>query len=94
MSSLVVLLSALLESLGDSVLSVLVRESAEGDPLSALGVLEDLGGSSLDDLSSGLLVAGLHLSLGLGDDGGVNLLVEVFAGLGFVGGEALVPLRE
>lgn len=65
-----------------------------GDPLLSLGVLEDLVSTWGDNLSNWLGISGGLLSVWVGNDGLVDLLVDIFAGLGFVGGEALVPLGE
>jgi hypothetical protein len=78
----------------DSGLSLFEVKSSESQPLLSLGVLEDLSLTVGDDLSDWL---GISLSLNsvwIGNDGLVDLLVELFAGLGLGGGEALVPLGE
>jgi hypothetical protein len=84
----------LLESGGNSDLSFLVGESEMSDPLSALGVLLDKALSLGDNLSNWLCVSSLLLSVWVGKDGCVNLLVELLAGLDLVGGDAFVPLGE
>mmetsp|Transcript_13174 Transcript_13174/g.22336 ORF Transcript_13174/g.22336 Transcript_13174/m.22336 type:complete len:352 (+) Transcript_13174:108-1163(+) len=82
------------ELLHDSLGSLLLGQSEVTQPLSVLGVLVDSGGSGDDDLSSRLLVSGELLPVGVGNDGLVDLLVKFLAGLGLVGGQALLPLRE
>lgn len=84
-----------LELGGNVGLSLWGGKSEVGSPLSALGVLEDLEASSLGDNLLGWL--GVALSLGsvwVGDDGRVDLLVEILAGLDLSSSKALLPLRE
>ena len=83
-----------LEFSDDSVVSVVGGDSGVGDPLSALGVLLDELLSGGDDLSGWLLVSGLLDSIWVGNDGLVDLLVDIFTGLCLVGGKALFPLGE
>jgi len=69
-------------------------DSEMSDPFSALGVLLDKSWLGGDNLSGWLGVTlGLN-SVWVGDDGLVDLLVEVFAGLDTGGLEALGPLGE
>lgn len=62
------------------------------DPLSALGVRLDQALSLGDNLSNWLRVSSLLLSVWVGKDSGVNLLVKLLAGLDLVGGDTFVPL--
>ena len=69
-------------------------DSEMSDPFVSFGVLLDEEWLLLDNLSNEFGVSlGLN-SVWFGDDGGVNLLVEVFAGLNLGGGEALGPVGE
>lgn len=78
----------------DSLLSVGSILSEVSEPLSTLGIFVDSGIAWSDHGFSWLLVSSCLLSLWLGDDGGVDFLVKVFAGLGLGGSEALLPSGE
>ena len=69
-------------------------DSEVSDPFGSLGVLLDEEWLLLDYLSNEFGVSlGLN-SIWVGNDGGVDLLVEVFAGLNLGGSEALRPVGE
>jgi len=83
-----------LELGGNSLLLLLSGELEVSEPLLALGVLLDSDLTWGHDLSDRLSITLGLGSIWLGNDLGVNLLVELLAGLDLVGGEALVPLGE
>ena len=64
------------------------------EPLSALRILLDELLASLDGLSSWLGVSSLLLSVWVGVDGSVDLLVKLLEGLGLGGSKALLPVGE
>ena len=69
------------ELLLDSSVSLGKVDSVVSEPFSSLGVLLDELEALLNDLSSWFLVASLLLSIWVGSDGSMNLLVEVLASL-------------
>jgi len=63
-------------------------------PFLSLGVGKDLSETIGNNLSNWLGISLSLLSGWIGNDGLVDLLVDIFAGLGTVGLEALIPLGE
>lgn len=74
--------------------SLLLGDSGVSDPLLSLGVLQNHSFTLGNNLSNWLGVSSDLLSVWVGNDGLMDLLIDIFAGLGFVGREALVPLGE
>lgn len=75
---------------------LLLGDLLVSEPLLTLGILVDLGETLKSNGSLRLLdILGLNLlSIGVGEDGRVDLLVEIGASLDLVVGEALVPVLE
>jgi len=69
-------------------------DSEVSDPFLSLGVFLDKFWLLLDNLSNEFSVSGFLYSVWVGNDGGVDLFVEVFAGLNLSSGEALGPVGE